>query len=231
MSWVAAGVAVAGIVVGEVGRRKAAKDAKKERRGFVGLQLEQATRRNRVAGQLEELANKLLSDTPLSPQERNVLDQAQQVANTQINRQTEEAKRNALAEQAASGFLKSGRNARQIRRLNIESAEARGRISLSREQAIQQIVEGRRQQAMTALSAAGGIGLPQFQQFPTSQNSQQAVGGALTQLGGAFLSRGGLQGGGGTTGGTPGGSQVQTPAGSQARLDQIFKPQTTSPIG
>lgn len=194
MSWVALGLSVAGAVVSETGRRKSAKTAKKERRTLLQFQLENARRRSRIADKLEEIATKLLEGKPLSGQEQNLIDSAKQVAQRGIEKARTGAVQTALGEQAATGFLRGGRTARQLRRLNVEAGEAQQNVELSREQAIQQAIARKQQLGIQTLGAAGQLsGQEQFQQFPSPISNQQAGGNILSTFGGGLLEFGAQQ--------------------------------------
>lgn len=188
-------VSVAGGAVSASAQRKQAKTAKRERRALLGFQIQAAERQNRIADQLEGLANKILNDEPISGQEMQLLNNARDIAVKGIQKARKEAVTGALGEQAATGFLRSGRAAEQLRRLNIESGEAQQRVELQREQAVAQTIQQRQQQAFGLLQGAAGIQTPQFQQFEQPLSSQALIGAGLTTLGGAAIQFGGQQAG------------------------------------
>lgn len=192
MSYVAAGIAVGGIAASTIGAKKSAASSKKQTKFQNQLLLEQFKRRNRIADQLEAIANKLLSEQPLSSREQSLITATAKVADTQLQRIQKEAIESGLESQAGTGFLKSGRMSDQVRKIVLEGAEGRSRIALGREQAIVEGINKNRQQALNALQAAGGF-VPQAPQLQTPVgNPLAAFGTGLTQIGGAGLSGGGF---------------------------------------
>lgn len=191
MSWAivaGAAVSVVGVGVSETGRRKSAKSAKRERRALLKFQLENLKRRSRIADKLEEVASKIFEGKPLSGQEEQLIASATEVATRGIGKARKEAVATALGEQAATGFLKGGRTARQLRRLNIEAGEAQQNVELAREQAIQQAVERNKRLGIQTFGLAGQLSAQEStQQFPQPISSQQVAGTALTTIGGAAL--------------------------------------------
>lgn len=191
MVWVAAGVASAGIVSSVIASDKAAKTSKKQTKFQNQIILEQLARKNRIADQLEAIAQKLLSEQPLTSREQSFIAASAKIADQQLQRIQKESIESGLEAQAGTGFLKSGRMADQVRRLVLEGAEGRSKVALTREQATISAIQQNRAQALQALSAAGGFsgGAPQFA-TPVG-NPLAAFGAGLTAIGGA-----GLQGGG-----------------------------------
>lgn len=194
MSWVAVGVTAVGAVTSAVGSAQSAKGAKRAGEALAPQrQLEMQTMEHRltIAQRLEDLAEKMLADEPINPEERALFDRAQKVATQQIERSGKEAQEQVLGALAGTGFLKSGRAADQIQKLAIEQSFAKDQISLQREQANFQFAQQKQQQAFSLLTAAGNIQTPQFD--PNLQPLQAATirGAGLTQLGGAAISFGG----------------------------------------
>jgi hypothetical protein len=190
MTMMAIGSATTGLAGGLIGARGASDGAGRSKRAqaqFLRYQLDQAARQERIAGQLEMLANKMLNDEPLNPNEMNLLNAARQMADKQIQTATQESIEQALGAQAGMGFLKSGRAADQIRKLSLEGATARQQVALSREQAIQQGIERQKQQAMGLLGAAGQMNVSNIN-LPQMASRGSLMGSALMQLGGAGLS-------------------------------------------
>lgn len=214
MSWVAAGIATASVVAGVESGRQAKKGAKKQARRLAPLaktQAEIAERNNKIAERLEQLAEKMLAGEGLSAAEQNLFKRVGEVTDKALQRSTREATEQAIAFQAGTGFLKSGRTADQIRKLQLEGSEQRDRASIERERTQLQLIEQRRAQAFSLLGAAGGQAIPQFQTgligLPSeSLNAAQLAGlsGTLGGLAGQFAGgTGGARGGAsGTTAGT-----------------------------
>jgi len=190
MSYVAVGVAVAGIATSAISARKAAKSSKKQTSFQNQLLLQEFERRERIAKRIEEIAEKILREEPLSAKEQSLISATAKVADTQLQRIQKEAISSGLEAQAGTGFLKSGRMADQVRKIVLEGAEGRSKIALGREQAIVEGINRNRQQALQALGVAGG-----FQNVPQLQtpvgNPLAGLGAGLTAIGGA-----GIQGGG-----------------------------------
>lgn len=191
MSYVAVGVAVAGIASSAVGARKSAKESKKAAKKSGFFEVEQAKRRDLIARQLESIANKLLNEQPVSPREQALIAATAKVADTQLQKIQKESIESGLEAQAGTGFLKSGRMSDQVRRLTLEGAEGRSRIAIGREQAINDAIARNRSQALQALGMAGGFQtVPQFQQ-PVG-NPLAAFGAGLTSIGSAGVEQGGF---------------------------------------
>lgn len=191
---VGAGLVVGGAASSAIGAKKTAKVAKRERRELLKFQLENLKRRGNIADRLEKIAIKIFEGAPLSGQEEQLINSATEVATRGIGQARRRAVETALGEQAATGFLRSGRTARQLRRLNIESGEAQQRVQLSREQAIQQAIFRNKQLGIQAFGLAGQLsGQEPVQQIAAPLTSQQRTGGILSAFGGAALQFGGQQ--------------------------------------
>ena len=196
MSFAGIGVGVAAIGVGTsaIGARNAAKDSKKSSNIQNQALVEQMRRRERIANQLEAVANKILNEEPISPREQALISAASNVADQQLKRIQKESIASSLEAQAGTGFLSSKRMSDQVRRLVLEGAEGRSRIAVGREQAINDAILRNRQQALQALQSAGGFNTaPQFSQ-PVG-NPLAGLGAGLTSLGGAGIQFGSQQAG------------------------------------
>lgn len=189
MSYAAIATVVVGAVASGVGSSRAAKAAKKASKPLRGIQIRTGEQRLRIASRLEELATKLLNDQPVSAAERSTIELARTAASQQIEKQRQITQENVLGAQAATGFLKSGRTARQLRRLNVEASEAQSRVALQQQQALVGATERKRLQAIQALGTALGAPGTQFQQFQQGLQPASILGTGLTQVGGALLAR------------------------------------------
>jgi len=187
MSWAAIIVGVVGAGAGVVGAREQARGVRRAGQEAQALSLTQINLRDRAADTLDNLAQNILSGKAITQDERRVINMAQQVASGQIERARQTAQKNVLAAQAATGFLKGGRTARQLRRLNIEAGESQQRIALAREQAIQQAVERRQQTAIGALQANLGLQPQLPPQVSQGLPSASILGAGLTGISGALF--------------------------------------------
>ena len=191
MSWWAVGVAAAGVISSVAGSEKAGKASKKQTKFQNAIMMKQMERRNRIADQLESVANKLLNEQPISAREQSLIAASAKVADQTLQRIQKESIQSGLEAQAGTGFLKSDRMSDQVRKLVLEGAEGRSRIALGREQAVTDAIARNRQQALQALGVAGGFeNTPQFQ-APVG-NTLAAFGSGLTAIGGAGIQNGGF---------------------------------------
>jgi hypothetical protein len=191
MAAIGVGTALAGSAASAYGSHQSSKASAKAAKRQNMLTMMQIQRRNRIADRLEQVANKLLNEEPISERERAFISQASNVADQQLKRIQKEAIESGLEAQAGTGFLKSGRMADQVRKLVLEGAERRSQIQLGREQAIQNALLRNRQQALQALQSAGSINASgQLQQGVG--NPLAPIGAGLTSIGGSFI-QGGLQ--------------------------------------
>lgn len=183
MSWVAVGVAVVGAASSAKGSRDQAKAAKKANR--AGSTARQRELRDSAADQLDALATKMLNGEPISQAERNTIDRATSVADQQIQRASIQGMQQALQFQAGTGFLKGGRTADQIRKLSLEGSLDRQQVQVAREQQLQNLIENRRNQAISILKGQAGI-QPDAQQA-TGLPTASLVGSGLTGLSGSLF--------------------------------------------
>jgi len=190
---VATAVSAGGLALSQDAARSAGRKAGNRADELQALQVQRAEQQIRIANQLEEFARKLANDEPISPQERNAINAARKVADVGIRRATQEGIAQSIGIQQGTGFLRSGRTGKEISRLAIAGAEARGRVEAGREQALATAGARRQQLAVQALAAAAGGGIPQFQSFERGLEPGAILGAGLTALGGAGLDFAGSQ--------------------------------------
>lgn len=188
---------IAGIIAGGFGTgsdRQSRQQGEQVLRGSE-LQVKGAERRDRVAGQLEALLQKLLNNDPVSAAERSTLDRATKIADQQIQKATKDSIAQSLQAQAGTGFLKGERTQDQIRKLTMEGSLGRQQIAVAREQQIQNMVDRNKQFALQAGGLITGTGIPQFQQFQFGPSARDQRNSAIAQAGvaaaGMFASQGG----------------------------------------
>lgn len=189
-------IAGAGLVAGGIGAafsstgaRQAGHDLRDQLGPSNDLQLELLKQRVRSAQALDDMAQKLESGDPLSPQEAQFLDSVFQRTNVDIGKSREATTREAIGTQAGIGFLRSGRTAKQIRRINVDAESSRDQNALNREntalnRAFERLVTIPAQLRQGILTGATGAG----QTIAPQSNSSQFLGQALTGLGSAGIS-------------------------------------------
>jgi len=187
MSWVAAGVASASVVSSIDGAQQAKKTAKKQQQAADAANGPLRESREGAAKRLEELAQKLESGQPISDAERNVIDRAAKVTDKQLQQITQDATQQSLEAQAGTGFLKSGRMANQVRKIQIEGSLDRQKVAVAREQQLQNLIERRRQMALQANTALLNMGVPGAQQIPQGLPGASIAGAGLSSLAGSLF--------------------------------------------
>jgi hypothetical protein len=157
------------------------------------VQFKTAELRLRLARLLEKVSHKKLNNEPLTAAEQNLINKTNALAIKKIEEQRKESRDTALGELAGVGRLKSGETASQLRRLNIQSGEAKQRSELARELALQSAAQRDEEFGLRAATAAMGVQQPQFQQFDTGLAGGALLGSGLGALGGALMQYGGQQ--------------------------------------
>jgi len=183
MAWVAAIIGAAMSAKGQDSARKGAHSAREQPASLKEMQI--VGHRLHIAQKMEELADKLLNDQPISGAERTLIDQSSALANKQINEATAKAQEQVLGAAAGTGFLKGGRTMDQIRKLSVDSATARQQVALQQQQAVMGRMEQNKTNALNLLTASLGLPNANFQNQPLA--SDTIKGAQMTQLGGASL--------------------------------------------
>lgn len=189
MAWIAAVVGAGASIFGASQSAKGAKEGARSRKAAGFLNVEVMKTQLASIQRLNQMADKLEAGEGISAAEKQFLDSTFEQATEDITEARTETTKSALDTLASVGFLRSGRTARTVRRINIEAGREFARIGLERERSRLGAVERNRDRILNIRSAVAGSGA---RVQPIDTLSGSAIRGAgLQALGGSFLQLGG----------------------------------------